>query len=168
MTDCGLYALHIGVRDEQHDEYCIKVNWQITCIWCWRLACEGYTDVIFSVSNEVLPFHSPLYHWIVSYISCILCRVEKPGDVLDQVFPLVFYFTTVSSLAALQTHSAQQTVFHVPQGRLTPTYITEEQQSTVWIQWKWVVCSSENLMKSEHVCIMIRTEGNDSYSLKEN
>lgn len=25
-----------------------------------------------------------------------------------------------------------------------------------WIQWKWVVCSSGNLMKSEHVCIMIR------------
>lgn len=53
-------------------------------------------------------------------------------------------------------------LFHVPQGRLTPTYITEERQSTVWIQWKWVVCSSENLMKSEHVCIMIRPQGNDS------
>lgn len=51
--------------------------------------------------------------------------------------------------------------FHVPQGRLPPTYITEEQHSTLWIQWKWVLCSLENWMKSEHVCVMIRPWGND-------
>lgn len=56
------------------------------------------------------PFYLPRYHWRVSYISCIMRKAEKPLDVLDQVFPLVFCFTTVSSLAALQTHSACLTV----------------------------------------------------------
>lgn len=55
-------------------------------------------------------FYLPLYHWSISHISCITCSVEMPRDVLYQVFPLVFSFTTVSSLAPLQTHSLWQAI----------------------------------------------------------
>lgn len=41
-------------------------------------------------------------------------------------------------------HAQPDRLFHVPQGRLTPTYIAEGQQSTLWVECSWLVCSSEN------------------------